>query len=149
MSHFLSFKSRELKTIIDEFLARIPADPLTLLTKACDALSTQSNNIESSVQQLNMIAKTMQALEPRDEVEGQLLAQLVVLHEQAMSWLGRALRTERVDFANTYLNGASKLITRHHETLSALLKYCRGGEQRVHVEHVHVHNGGRAAVEPL
>ncbi len=95
---------------------------------------------------LNSLAQTMQALAPQDEYEGQLIGQLVVLHEHAMDWLGRATRTERVDFANVYLNGASKLLTRHHETLDALLKYRRRGEQRVHVEHVHVHNGGQAVV---
>ena len=42
----------------------------------------------------------MQDLAPQDAYEGQLIAQLVVLHEQAMDWLGRASRTERVDFAN-------------------------------------------------
>lgn len=47
---------------------------------------------------------------------------------------------------NVYLNGASKLLTRHHETLDALLKYRRKGEQRVHVEHVHIHGGGQAIV---
>ncbi len=71
---------------------------------------------------LNKAAQSMQALAPQDEYEGQLVAQLVVLHEQAMDWLGRAMRTERVDFANVYLNGASKLLSRHHETLDALLK---------------------------
>jgi hypothetical protein len=95
---------------------------------------------------LNTITQSMHALAPQDEYEGQLVAQLVVLHEHAMDWLGRALRTERVDFANVYLNGASKLLTRHHETLDALLKYRRKGEQRVHVEHVHIHGGGQAIV---
>lgn len=75
-----------------------------------------------------------------------MIAQLVVLQEQAMNWLGRAQQAERVDFANIYLNGASKLLTRHHETLEALLKYQRKGEQPVHVEHVHVHGGGQAIV---
>ncbi|OJU81613.1 MAG: hypothetical protein BGO10_08375 [Chlamydia sp. 32-24] len=96
--------------------------------------------------QLNGLAQAMQALAPQDEYEGQLIAQLIVLHEQAMDWLGRAIRTERVDFANVYLNGASKLLTRHHETLDMLLKYRRKGEQRVHVEHVHVYGGGQAIV---
>jgi hypothetical protein len=45
-----------------------------------------------------------------------------------------------------YLNGASKLLTRHHETLEALLTYRRKEEQRVHVEHVHLHDGGQAIV---
>jgi hypothetical protein len=65
--------------------------------------------------------------------------------EHAMDWLARAKRTERVDFSNVYLNGASKLLTRHHETLDALLKYRRKGEQRVQ-EHVHVYDGGQAIV---
>ncbi len=39
-----------------------------------------------------------------------------------------------------------KLLARHHETLEALLKYRRKGEQRVHVEHVHIHDGGQAIV---
>lgn len=94
------------------------------------------------MRQLNTIAKAMQAL----ELEGQLVAQLVVLHEQSMSWLSRAMKTERVNFANTYLNGASKLLSRHHEAFSYPYKYRRGGEQRVHVEHVHVHDGGKAIV---
>lgn len=104
------------------------------------AKATVSSNIQGKelVQQLNIAAKFMQALAPQDEYEGQLVVQLVVLHEQAMTWLGRAMRTERPDFANIYLNGASKLLTRHHETLEALLKYRRKGEQRVHVEHVHI-----------
>jgi hypothetical protein len=63
-----------------------------------------------------------------------------------MSRLGRAQRTTQADFANTYLNGASKLLVRHHETLDALMKYRRGGEQRVYVEHVHVNDGGRAII---
>jgi hypothetical protein len=119
---------------------------LGILTKACEAITIKSESLEESVRHLNTIANAMHALRPRDEIEGQLISQLVVLHEQCMSWLGRAIRTERVDFANTYLNGASKLLARHHETLEALLKYRRGGEQRVHVEHVHVNDGGKAVV---
>jgi len=103
-------------------------------------------DIKAMAKQLNTIAESIRAMGPQDEYEGQLISQLVVLHEQAMEWLGKAKRTERVDFANVYLNGASKLLTRHHETLEALLKYRRKGEQRVHVEHVHVYGGGQAIV---
>ncbi len=74
------------------------------------------------------------------------MAQLVVLHEYAMNLLGRAMRVERADFANIYLNGASKLLARPHETLEVLLKYRRKGAQQVHVEHVHIHGGGQAIV---
>jgi hypothetical protein len=116
---------------------------LTNLAKAAISSKVKGGDIAN---QLNTLSQSMQALGPEDEYEGQLVAQLVVLHEQAMSWLGRAMNTDRVDFANVYLNGASKLLTRHHETLEALLKYRRKGEQRVHVEHVHIHGGAQAIV---
>lgn len=119
---------------------------IQLLLNVGNAVVSAKADRSKMATQLNAVAQSMQALSPQDEYEGQLIAQLVVLHEQAMDWLGRAQRTERVDFANIYLNGASKLLTRHHETLEALLKYRRKGEQRVHVEHVHVHDGGQAIV---
>lgn len=119
---------------------------LQFLSNVGKSLIPEKVKNEELAKQLNAVAQSMQALAPQDSYEGQLIAQLVVLHEHAMNWLGRAIRTERVDFANVYLNGASKLLARHHETLEALLKYRRKGEQRVHVEHVHVHGGGQAIV---
>jgi hypothetical protein len=117
-----------------------------LLSNLALAVIPSKSDSKGMAERINSIARSMHALEPQDSYEGQLAAQLVVLHEQAMEWLGRANRTDRSDFANIYLNGASKLLTRHHETLEALLKYRRRGEQRVHVEHVHVHGGGKAIV---
>lgn len=119
---------------------------IQLFSNLGKAIVPAKANGKETAKHLNQIAQSMQALAPQDEYEGQLVAQLIVLHEHAMDWLGRATRTERVDFANVYLNGASKLLTRHHETLEALLKYRRKGEQRFHVEHVHVNSGGQAIV---
>lgn len=119
---------------------------INLLTNIGQALTGSNAKKTDKARTLNTIAHSMQVLEPQDEYEGQLVGQLIVLHDQAMDWLGKAKRTERVDFANIYLNGASKLLTRHHETLDTLLKYRRKGEQKVHVEHVHVHGGGQAIV---
>lgn len=138
----------------NEFQARVYATTgtanqqvgLRLLTKASEALTKSSDSIDETVHHLNSIAKTMQALKPQDEIEGQLISQLIILHEQSMLWLGKAIRTQRVDFVNAYMNAASKLLTRHHETLATLMKYRRGGEQRVHVEHVHIHEGAQAIV---
>lgn len=119
---------------------------IQLLSNLGNAVFSAKAGASEMASKLNALAQSMHALGPQDEYEGQLIAQLVVLHEHAMDWLGRANRTERVDFANIYLNGASKLLTRHHETLDTLLKYRKKGEQRVHVEHVHVNAGGQAIV---
>lgn len=107
---------------------------LHLLTKVCEAIVLPHASLEEAIGILNTLAKTMQTMQPRDAIEGHLISQLVVLHEQCMTWLGKANRTDNIDFANVYLNGASKLLLRHHETLAALLKYRRDDEQRVHVE---------------
>jgi hypothetical protein len=117
-----------------------------LLTTAGQAVLSGKSNVKEMATRLEKLAQSMRSFAPQDEYEGQLAAQLVVLHDLAMSWLGRANFTERINFANVYLNGASKLLTRHHETLEALLKYRRKGVQKVHVEHVHVNNGGQAIV---
>ncbi|PWU16007.1 MAG: hypothetical protein C5B45_01470 [Chlamydiae bacterium] len=121
---------------------------IQLLLNVGNAIVSAKTDRRSSKRatQLNAVAQSMQHLAHKMNYEGQLIAQLVVLHEQAMDWLGHAQRTERVDFANIYLNGASKLLPCHHETLEALLKYRRKREQRVHVEHVYVHDGGQAIV---
>jgi hypothetical protein len=119
---------------------------LQWLTSIGKAIVPAKADLKEFVRQMETVALTMRALTPQDEFEGQLIAQLVVLHEHAMEWLGKAMRTDRVDFSNVYINGASKLLTRHHETLETLLKYRRRGEQRVVVEHVNVHNVGQAIV---
>lgn len=119
---------------------------IDFLTLAGNAVLPAKADTQEMTNKMNSITQSMSALAPQDEFEGQLITQLVVLQEHAMNWLGRAMRTERADFANVYLNGASKILKRHHETLEALMRYRRRGEQRMHVEHVHVHQGGQAIV---
>lgn len=58
--------------------------------------------------------------------------------------IAKAIKTDKADFAKVYLNGASKLLARHHEALNSLLKYRRNGEQRVHV-----YDGGKAIIGNL
>jgi hypothetical protein len=119
---------------------------LNLLQSSGQAIVPTNTEASNMAQKFDLTAQTMRALSPEDEFEGQLIAQLVVLQEHAMHWLGKAMRTDRVDFTNTYLNGATKLLARHHEALETLMKYRRRGEQRVYVEHVHINQGGQAII---
>lgn len=123
-----------------------PVIAIQLFFGHLQATQPAQTTAEQRVDLLNGIAYAIQSMRPHDEFEAQLISQLLVLHEHSMEYLGRAMRAERVDFANVYVNAASKLLARHHETLESLLKYRRKGEQRVHVEHVHVHDGGQAIV---
>jgi hypothetical protein len=101
---------------------------------------------KETVSSINSIAAEMAQFQPRDAIEGHLVAQIVSFNRAGLDWMCRARKTDRVDFANSYANIASKFMTRHHQALEQLRKYRTGGEQRVHVEYVHVHQGGQAIV---
>ena len=49
-------------------------------------------------------------------------------------------------FSDFYVKDAVKLLRLHNETIEALNRHRRGGEQRVIVQHVNVEGGGQAVV---
>ena len=84
---------------------------------------------------------------PQDELEGMIAAQLVATHNATMECFRRAMIPEQtLEGRRENLNQANKL-SRTYATLMEALKRHRGkGQQKVTVEHVHVHAGGRAVV---
>jgi len=89
----------------------------------------------------------MMGIGPRDEIEGMLAAQLVATHNAAMECYRRSmLDNQTFEGRRENLNQANKL-TRSYATLMEALNRHRGkGQQKVVVEHVHVHQGGQAIV---
>ena len=63
---------------------------IQLLSNLGNAVFSTKAGATEMASKLNALAQSMHALGPQDEYEGQLIAQLVVLHEHAMDWLGRA-----------------------------------------------------------
>ena len=97
--------------------------------------------------QAAMIA--MMGIAPKDEMEGMLAAQMVGLHNAAMECMRRAMLSNQTATGEAlYLNQANKL-TRSYALLMETLDRHRGkrpSEQKVTVEHVHIHAGGQAIV---
>lgn len=92
-------------------------------------------------------AVAMGGVQPRDEVEGMLAAQLVATHSAAMECYRRAMIEEQsFEGRRENLNQANKLVRSYASLLEALDRHRGKGQQRVTVEHVHVHQGGRAIV---
>jgi hypothetical protein len=86
-------------------------------------------------------------IEPRDELEGMLAAQLLASHNAAMECYRRAMISEQTfEGRKENLNQANKLSRTHTTLLEALNRHRGKGQQKVTVEHVHVHNGGQAIV---
>jgi hypothetical protein len=84
---------------------------------------------------------------PRDELEGMLAGQLIAAHSAAMECYRRAMLPEQpFEGWREALTQANKLSRTYATLLEALNRHRGKGQQKVTVEHVHVHEGGQAIV---
>jgi len=116
------------------------------------ALSIYSFGVEAMPNGIKLESNTnatLQALaeaEPKDATESRLCLQANALYAQGMKYLSRAEDQDMMCHAEHYMKFALKLLRLHNETVEALNKYRRQGEQRVTVQHFHVNDGGQAAI---
>jgi hypothetical protein len=84
---------------------------------------------------------------PKDEIEGMIAAQLLAAHHATMECYRRAMLVEQTfEGYRENLNQANKLGRTYAVLLDALNRHRGKGQQKVTVEHVHVHEGGQAIV---
>ena len=99
----------------------------------------------------NAMITALQALRgiaPKDEVEGMLAAQMVAMHAASMECSRRAMISEQpAELAHGFRKAAASASRTFIELSTALdRRRGKGGQQKVTVEHVHVHAGGQAIV---
>jgi hypothetical protein len=94
----------------------------------------------------NAVIAALNDISPRDPLERMLAAQLVATHMAAMDCYERLNRTNDRDVHGYNLNKANKLSRTYVSLLEALNRHRGKGQQKVTVEHVHVHHGGQAIV---
>ena len=86
-------------------------------------------------------------IKPQDEIEGMLGAQLIACHNASMECYRRAMLPDNsFDARHGNLNSANKLSRTYATLLESLNRHRGKGQQKVTVEHVHVHEGGQAIV---
>jgi hypothetical protein len=84
---------------------------------------------------------------PKDELEGMIAAQVLAGHNAAMECYRRAmLPGQTFEGRSENLNQANKLSRTCATLLEALNRHRGKGQQKMTVEHVHVHSGGQAIV---
>src|SRR5499427_2018975 len=84
---------------------------------------------------------------PKDELEGMMAAQLIAAHSAVMECYRRAMLVEQsFEGRSEALSQANKLSRTFAMLLDALNRHRGKGQQKVVVEHVHVHQGGQAIV---
>jgi len=84
---------------------------------------------------------------PKDELEAMMAAQLIAAHNATMECYRRAMIAEQTfEGRRENLAQANKLSRTYATLLEALNRHRGKGQQKVTVEHVHVHAGGQAVV---
>jgi len=115
---------------------------------AAQALETLwLTNSHKEAQQYSATVAALVGIGPRDELEGMLAAQLLAAHNAAMECYRRAMIGEQTfEARRENLSQANKLSRTYAVLLDALNRHRGQGQQKVIVEHVHVHQGGQAIV---
>jgi hypothetical protein len=113
-----------------------------LINSACAG----SNSKPLAEEDVNAAVAAMHGIAPRDEAEAMLAAQMIATHSAAMTVLQRLKGCETITQQDSAGNLANKLLRSYAAQLEALARYRGKGQQKVVVEHVHVHPGGQAIV---
>ena len=118
-----------------------------LANQAIQTLWVKHSDKESLDRQLRATAAALVGIGPKDELEGMIAAQLLAAHNAAMECHRRAMIGEQTfEGRRENLNQANKLSRTYGTLLEALNRHRGKGQQKVTVEHVHVHSGGQAIV---
>ncbi len=105
-----------------------------------------SQGSEVDVDGLNFMLSVVKGIGPEDEVESMLAAQMAAVHMATMTFARRLAHVETLPQQDSAERAFNKLARTFAAQVEALRRHRTGGEQKVTVEHVHVHQGGQAIV---
>lgn len=118
-----------------------------IVGQVVQTLWTKNSDAEERKRQYEGTISALIAISPRDEIEGMIAAQLMAAHNASMECFRRAMIGEQTfEGRKENLNQANKLSRTYSTLLEALNRHRGKGQQKVTVEHVHVHQGGHAIV---
>ena len=95
---------------------------------------------------LNFMLAIVKGIEPRDQIEAMLAAQMAAVHNATMTFAGRLNRVDNIPQQDSAERAFNKLARTFAAQVEALKRYRTGGQQKVTVEHVTVNAGGQAIV---
>jgi hypothetical protein len=116
-----------------------------------DGLLTQLANVvsrgqEVSAADLNFVLSVIKGIEPRDQLEAMLAAQMAAVHLATMTFARRLANVETIPQQDSSERALNKLARTFAAQMETLKRYRTGGQQKVTVEHVTVNKGGQAIV---
>jgi hypothetical protein len=94
----------------------------------------------------NFMLAVVKGIEPRDQIEAMLAAQMAAVHMASMTFARRLAHVENIPQQDSAERAFNKLTRTFAAQMSALKEYRSKGEQKMTVQHVHVAEGGQAIV---
>jgi hypothetical protein len=105
-----------------------------------------SKGREPSEEGANFMLSVMCGIEPKDQVEAMLAAQMAAVHMATMTFARRLANVETIPQQDSAERALNKLARTFTTQIEALKRYRSTGQQKVTVEHVTVQAGGQAIV---
>ena len=105
--------------------------------------NVQGQNLDPNA--LNFMLSVVKGIEPRDQLEALLAAQMAAVHVATMTF-ARRVALDTMPGQNSAERAFNKLARTFAMQLEAFKRYRSKGEQKMTVEHLHVHSGAQAVV---
>ena len=114
-------------------------------------LSNQLLNVgergqEGSASASNFVAGVIRSIEPKDEIEAMLAAQMAVVHQSTMLMARCLTRADTITQQDSAERAFNKLARTYTTQMQTLKRYRANAQQTVRVERVTVNEGGQAIV---
>ena len=98
------------------------------------------------VKGLNFMLSVVKGVQPKDQMEAMLAAQMAAVHMATMTFARRLAHVDNIPQQDSAERAFNKLARTFSAQMEALKRYRTGGQQKVTVEHVTVNAGGQAIV---
>jgi hypothetical protein len=111
-----------------------------------DATKINQHKVTDATERYNAAIAALHDIAPKGALEGMLATQLIATHMATMDCYRHLNKTNGRNTHAYHLNQVNKLSRTCVALLEALNRHRGKGQQKVTVEHVHVHHGGQAIV---
>jgi hypothetical protein len=95
---------------------------------------------------LNFMLSVIKGIEPRDQLEAMLAAQMAAVHVATMTFARHLAQAEEIVLLDSAERAFNKLTRTFAMQMEALKRYRSGAEQKVTLQHVSVAEGGQAII---
>lgn len=95
---------------------------------------------------MGFVQSVVVGIEPRDQLETMLAAQMAAVHNATMTFARRLAHVDNIPQQDSASRAFNQLARTFTAQVEALKRYRTGGQQHVTVKHVTVNEGGQAVV---